>query len=348
MDFASSLGAFDLLVTTNPDGSKSGASALSIDHIINIARNASQSGQNVGTAIRNAIAQKREEARADAPVGSTVSQGSFSGVSTKKVAAAPAETDFTAEQIAKKEELERNQRQEVREQKAREQRAIETLTVSEREGTQEELAAQYETGLGDPYSGEREDILGTQEQWSDYEAALQETQAILATQPSYATPSAPSPWDVVGFARGGMTSGKNLEIVGEEGPELVDLPPGTFVLPIKGLNQRQVRQAKRRGVPGYQAGGVVFEGLPFGLRQLQAGRAITPPRGYLSRAAGLTLPSAQAFQNITPESRDVFMDLASQAGIPPKSFAQELQLTQPRGARQPTVRMLPFSSRGAR
>ena len=145
-----------------------------------------------------------------------------------------------------------------------------------------------------------------------------------------------------------MTSGKNLEIVGEEGPELVDLPPGTFVLPIKGLNQRQVRQAKRRGVPGYQSGGVVFEGLPFGLRQLQAGRAITPPRGYLSRAAGLTLPSAQAFQNITPESRDVFMDLASQAGIPPKSFAQELQLTQPRGARQPTVRMLPFSSRGAR
>ena len=150
------------------------------------------------------------------------------------------------------------------------------------------------------------------------------------------------------FAKGGMTSGKRLEIVGEEGPELVDLPPGTFVLPIKGLNQRQVRQAKRQGTPGYQSGGVVFEGLPFGLRQLQAGRAITPPRGYLSRAAGLTLPSAQAFQNITPESRDVFMDLASQAGIPPKSFAQELQLTQPRGARQPTVRMLPFSSRGAR
>jgi len=150
------------------------------------------------------------------------------------------------------------------------------------------------------------------------------------------------------FARGGMTSGKQLEIVGEEGPELVDLPPGTFVLPIKGLNQRQVRQAKRRGVPGYQAGGVVFQQLPFGLRQQQAGRAITPPRGYLSQAAGLTLPSAQAFQNITPESREVFFDVAKQAGIPQGAFAQELRTAFPGGRRLPVSRMLPLGRRGVR
>jgi len=150
------------------------------------------------------------------------------------------------------------------------------------------------------------------------------------------------------FARGGMTSGKRLEIVGEEGPELVDLPPGTFVLPIKGLSQRQVRQAKSRGVPGYQSGGIVFQDLPLGLRQQQAGRAITPPRGYLSRAAGLTLPSAQAFQNITPESREVFFDVAKQAGIPQGAFAQELRTAFPGGQRLPVSRNYPLRFRGVR
>ena len=150
------------------------------------------------------------------------------------------------------------------------------------------------------------------------------------------------------FARGGMTRGKNLEIVGEEGPELVDLPPGTFVLPLKGLSQRQVRQAKSRGVPGYQSGGIVFQDLPLGLRQQQAGRAITPPRGYLSRAAGLTLPSAQAFQNITPESREVFFDVAKQAGIPQGAFAQELRTAFPGGQRLPVSRNYPLRFRGVR
>ena len=145
-----------------------------------------------------------------------------------------------------------------------------------------------------------------------------------------------------------MTSGKNLEIVGEEGPELVDLPPGTFVLPLKNLNQRQLRQAQKKGIPGYQSGGIVFQDLPLGLRQQQAGRAITPPRGYLSQAAGLTLPSAQAFQNITPESREVFFDVAKQAGIPQGAFAQELRTAFPGGRRLPVSRMLPLGRRGVR
>ena len=151
-----------------------------------------------------------------------------------------------------------------------------------------------------------------------------------------------------GFAKGGMTSGKNLEIVGEEGPELVDLPPGTFVLPLKNLNQRQLRQAQKKGIPGYQSGGIVFQDLPLGLRQQQAGRAIPPPRGYRSRAAGLTLPSAQAFQNITPESREVFFDVAKQAGIPQGAFAQELRTAFPGGQRLPVSRNYPLRFRGVR
>ena len=121
-----------------------------------------------------------------------------------------------------------------------------------------------------------------------------------------------------------------------------------FTSQIKGLNQAEVARAKAKGTRGYESGGIVFQQLPLGLRQLQSGRAISQPRGYLSRAAGLTLPSAQAFQNITPESREIFMDLASQAGIPPRSFEQELSLAIPRGQRQPTARILPLSRRGIR
>ncbi len=154
------------------------------------------------------------------------------------------------------------------------------------------------------------------------------------------------------FAKGGITRGDNLEVVGEEGPELVDLPPGTHVIPFQQLNQRQMLDLKRKGVRGYQSGGIVFDDnqtqtatLPFGLRQMQAGRPITPSRGYLSQQAGLRLPSAQAFQNITPESREVFLDLAAQAGIPRKSFAQELALTVPSGRRLPVARIAPTQRR---
>ena len=154
------------------------------------------------------------------------------------------------------------------------------------------------------------------------------------------------------FAKGGITRGDNLEVVGEEGPELVDLPPGTHVIPFQQLNQRQMLDLKRKGVRGYQSGGIVFDDnqtqtatLPFGLRQMQAGRPITPSRGYLSQQAGLRLPSAQAFQNITPESREVFLDLAAQAGIPRKSFAQELALTVPSGRRLPVARIAPAQRR---
>ena len=193
------------------------------------------------------------------------------------------------------------------------------------------------------------EMLGYQTSTGQFAQQAREQEA-LNQQPLF-SPASEQEWygdDPDFYAGGGLTQGNNLEIVGEEGPELVDLPPGTFVLPLKGLSQSEVRRAKAKGTKGYQNGGIVFQELPLGLRQLQAGRAITPPRGYLSRAAGLTLPSAQAFQNITPESREIFMDLASQAGIPPKSFEQELRTTMPRGQRQPTARILPLNRRGIR
>ena len=173
----------------------------------------------------------------------------------------------------------------------------------------------------------------------------QEGDPLIIPQPGSAIGGHP----VSSLAGGGMTHGSNLELVGERGPELVDLAPGSFVLPIRGLNQRQSQRIQQQGnIRGYQSGGIVFQDLPLGLRQQQAGRAITPPRGYLSQAAGLTLPSAQAFQNITPESREVFFDVAKQAGIPQGAFAQELRTAFPGGRRLPVSRMLPLGRWGVR
>jgi hypothetical protein len=148
------------------------------------------------------------------------------------------------------------------------------------------------------------------------------------------------------FAEGGVTD-TDVALVGEKGPELAMFPVGTHILPLGKANPADIKRAQMKG-KAYQQGGIVFGELPFGLRQLQAGRPITPSRGYLSQAAGLALPSAQALSNITPESRDVFFDLAQQAGIPSRAFGQELQTAIPRGTRLPTSRMLPLGRRGVR
>ena len=148
-------------------------------------------------------------------------------------------------------------------------------------------------------------------------------------------------------AGGGTVRPGEITVVGEKGPEIAMMPPGTHILPLGRASRRDIRAAQSTG-RAYQQGGIVFGELPVGLRQLQAGRPITPSRGYLSQAAGLTLPSAQALSNITPESRDVFFDLAQQAGIPSRAFGQELQTAIPRGTRLPTSRMLPLGRRGVR
>ena len=148
-------------------------------------------------------------------------------------------------------------------------------------------------------------------------------------------------------AGGGTVQPGEITVVGEQGPEIAMMPPGTHILPLGRATKQDIKAAQATG-RAYQQGGIVFGELPFGIRQLQAGRPITPSRGYLSQAAGLTLPSAQALSNLTPESRDVYFDLARQAGIPSRAFGQELQTTMPAGRRLPTSRMLPFSSRGVR
>jgi len=148
-------------------------------------------------------------------------------------------------------------------------------------------------------------------------------------------------------AGGGTVRPGEITVVGEQGPEIAMMPPGTHILPLGRATKQDIKAAQATG-RAYQQGGIVFGELPFGIRQLQAGRPITPSRGYLSQAAGLTLPSAQALSNLTPESRDVYFDLARQAGIPSRAFGQELQTALPSGRRLPTSRMLPFSSRGVR
>jgi hypothetical protein len=148
-------------------------------------------------------------------------------------------------------------------------------------------------------------------------------------------------------AGGGIVQPGEITVVGEQGPEIAMMPPGTHILPLGRATKQDIKAAQATG-RAYQQGGIVFGELPFGIRQLQAGRPITPSRGYLSQAAGLTLPSAQALSNLTPESRDVYFDLARQAGIPSRAFGQELQTAMPSGRRLPTSRMLPFSSRGVR
>jgi hypothetical protein len=148
-------------------------------------------------------------------------------------------------------------------------------------------------------------------------------------------------------AGGGVVGNREMTVVGEQGPEIAMMPPGTHILPLGKATKQDIRAAQSTG-RAYQTGGIVFGDLPIGLRQLQAGRPITPSRGYLSQAAGLTLPSAQAMSNITPESRDVYFDLAQQAGIPSRAFGQELQTATPAGTRLPTSRMLPLGRRGVR
>ena len=184
-------------------------------------------------------------------------------------------------------------------------------------------------------------------------SALEADPTAVLTQAGSGGPSTFTPEGDIGQLRfedragGGTVQPGEITVVGEKGPEIAMMPPGTHILPLGRATKRDIRAAQSTG-RAYQQGGIVFGELPFGLRQLQAGRPITPSRGYLSQAAGLTLPSAQALSNITPESRDVFFDLAAQAGIPSRAFGQELQTAIPRGTRLPTSRMLPLGRRGVR
>jgi hypothetical protein len=143
------------------------------------------------------------------------------------------------------------------------------------------------------------------------------------------------------LAHGGM-AGHGLELVGEDGPELVDLAPGTRVIPLKKVAKKDLaKMRKALGITGFQEGGTVEPLLPFGVRQALAGAAIEPPRGRLSTAAGLPILSAQARRNLLPEELEVFNRLSREAGIPTGAFEQEQRAAIPGFSRIGRARFAP-------
>ena len=132
------------------------------------------------------------------------------------------------------------------------------------------------------------------------------------------------------FAGGGTTFGNNLEIVGEEGPELVDLPPGTVVTPLDDLTEEELNLLQSQGVKGFQEGGLVTNpsAFPLGVRQLLGGSIIAPARSVFP-VAGLTVPSQQARRRLLPSEFEFLRGLSEEAGIPSALFERELASTRP-------------------
>jgi hypothetical protein len=167
------------------------------------------------------------------------------------------------------------------------------------------------------------------------------------------------------LAEGGKTSSDRMTLVGEEGPEIALFPDGTEIIPTKRkMKPSQAKRLKNRGVRGMAEGGLVFPGvddigeasgvdvsryggsLPSGVRRTIMGQSIAPSRGYLSRAAGITLPSGQAMRNMLPEEMDILKDVGAQTRIPERAFERELALGIPSGQRsRGSARLLPLSLR---
>ena len=103
-------------------------------------------------------------------------------------------------------------------------------------------------------------------------------------------------WDFFQF--GGYSNG-GTAMVGEQGPELVDLPPGARV-------------------------------MPAGITEMLSGRPTRRPRS-LFRPAGLRTPSAQTISNLLPEEIEVYQEMGRLAGIPEKAFEREFRSMVPMG-----------------
>jgi len=100
------------------------------------------------------------------------------------------------------------------------------------------------------------------------------------------------------FAFGGFSNG-GPALVGEMGPELVDLPPGAQV-------------------------------MPAGITEMMTGRPTRQPRS-LMRQAGMRAPSAQTISNLLPEEIEVYQEMGRLAGIPEKAFEREFRSMVPMG-----------------
>ena len=146
---------------------------------------------------------------------------------------------------------------------------------------------------------------------------------------SYAGVSADNPdiWDWEG-AEGGIVHGPTVALLGEKEPEIV--------IPLSKL-------------PKMAEGGIVFssaEQQPVGIQELLAGRSPRPLGGRLLNQAGMTLPSAQSWRNLSSDEQEIYSDLGARAGITPGYMQSELESARPsggRGAGQAT--MLPLATR---
>ena len=134
-------------------------------------------------------------------------------------------------------------------------------------------------------------------------------------------------WDWEG-AEGGIVHGPTVALLGEKEPEVV--------IPLSKL-------------PKMAEGGIVFssaEQQPVGIQELLASRSPRPLGGRLLHQAGMTLPSAQAWRNLTSDEQEIYSDLGARAGITPGYMQSELASARPsggRGAGQAT--MLPLATR---
>ena len=192
---------------------------------------------------------------------------------------------------------------------------------------------------------------------------------LSATDTPYTEAQMGTPFKDIAKEGGGRVGGEEVALVGESGPEVALFPNGTEIIPLdRSVKPDQARRLRRRGVRGMENGGELggsvfpladdigrvedvdlsrYGGeLPSGVRRTIAGQGVRPSRGYLSRAAGIGLPSGQSLRNMLPEELDVLKDIGAQTGIPERAFERELALGIPSGERQRgSARFLPLSLR---
>ena len=145
---------------------------------------------------------------------------------------------------------------------------------------------------------------------------------------------------------GGTAFRDTLALVGEEGPELVNLPAGSEVVPADFTEAMMEGRRPRRMQNGGYVSGASFQNVgpstgtlygqeyprdyPAGVKQVLAGRPIEQPRS-LFRPAGLTVPSAQAQRRLIPEEMEAYRELGRLTGIPEKAFEREFRSAVPGG-----------------
>ena len=83
-----------------------------------------------------------------------------------------------------------------------------------------------------------------------------------------------------------------------------------------------------------------------GVQEVLSGRQVRPLTGRLMRAANINVPSAQAWRNLSPEEREIYMDLVARSGIGQGYAQRAIQGAQPASAaRAGTARVLPLAAR---